>query len=405
MKKNIKLIVIIASLALLLGGGYLLYQKFYGGASNLSVIEFPNVSFDYPSLASDQGIVSDYLWMRTKQLMTGKDGDTLMIPSSYTIAGRLSYQEAQSSGEYDLSDQGLLLMMYVINGDRLNAMRLKDEVLSYYDFELESNEDLSSWIDSYLYYTASFGSSADLTRISELCSILFDEEGNMRTEQLSVAVYDQGGFFSTDDIGDGSLSTLEQGTNRELTEFTSVEGIVIESVDLRLIRNLETNGFLPQGSFDRNLELVTGAKVSESLPLYAYAYVDGIYIYSHDVAAAVDVCSSVATMRHLSEVGALPEDSVNWLRNQVINAGAVYSEYYYAQGSTDGEEALDIYPDIMHIGLNTDDMDLYRSAAVMEGIRVATYSNSPALSMIFRQEGGRFVFYADENLDVCLAVT
>ena len=36
---------------------------------------------------------------------------------------------------------------------------------------------------------------------------------------------------------------------------------------------------------------------------------------------------------------------------------------------------------------------------------VATYSNSPALSMIFRQEDGRFVFYADENLDVCLAVT
>ena len=93
MKKNIKLIAIIASAALLLGGGYLLYQQFYGGASSISVIEFPTISFDNTTVASEQGIVADYVWMRTKQLMTGKDDDTLMIPSSYTIAGRLSYQD------------------------------------------------------------------------------------------------------------------------------------------------------------------------------------------------------------------------------------------------------------------------------------------------------------------------
>lgn len=405
MKKNIKLIAIIASAALLLGGGYLLYQQFYGGASSISVIEFPTISFDNTTVASEQGIVADYVWMRTKQLMTGKDDDTLMIPSSYTIAGRLSYQDAESSGEYDLSDQSLLLMMYVVSGDRINSMRLKDQILFYYDFAQESNEDLSAWLDAYLYYTATFGSTADVTRIGEYTSYLFDEEGNMRTEELSVAVYDQGGFFSTDDLGDGSLSTLEQGTERQETEYTTVEGIEIETIDLRLIRNLETNGFLPEGSFDKNLDLVLGAVVSDSIPLYAYAYVDGIYVYSHDVAAAVDITSSVVTMRHLSEVGMLPEASLSWLRNQMLNAGALRNEYYYTQGATDGDEALEIYPDIMHIALNVDDMDLYRNAAMLEGLRVATYSNSPALSMIFRQEDGRFVFYARENLDVCLAVT
>lgn len=404
MRKKIAVIIICAAAALLLGGGYLLYGRFYGGADiDLKYRTF--AGYEQRKTASDNGIVADYLWMRTKQLMLGKDGDILLIPSSYTIAGRLVSQEAESSEEYRLSDQALLLSMYVRNQDRASAVRLRDQILSRYDLENESNSGIAAFLSSYLEFCDSYGTPDDIDTVRQTVDILFDEEGNMRTERLSVAVYEQGGFYSTAEPQSGVYSTLERGTDAGGSEMTDIEGISISSVDLLLIRNLEDNGFIPEGSFDRNLELVTGAVISEDIPLFGYAYSDGSYIYSHDTAAAVDVAESVITMRHLAEVGELPGSSFAWLKNQVLNSGSLGAQYYYSTGRTEGDEAVDIYPDIMHIALETGDDDLYERMCRYEGSRVATYTSSPALSMIFREENGRFVFYARENLDVCLAVT
>ena len=407
MNKKILTGIIIAASALVLGGGYLLYQRYYGGAVKFDIETQPIVDYEHRSMASSHGIVPDYLWMRTKQLMVGVDDDSLQIPSSYMIAGRLSYQDAESSGEYRLEDQALLLMMYVRSGDRIKAMQLKEQILEYYDFENESNTGLSAFLTSYIYYYIAYGSVNDGARIEEIVNVLFDEEGNMRQEALSVASYEQGTFYSLDNPGDddGAFSSLEQIGEDHPVEYTELTGVMISSIDLRLIRNLENNGLLPEGSFQKNLELVLGARVSDDIPLFAYAYADGIYVYSHNVAAAVDVEESVVTMRHLSEVGELPSDSYNWLKMQIMNYGLVRQQYYYSYGNTQDDEAVAIYADIMHIALELDDMDMYERACILEGSRVATYSSSPALSMIYREEDGRFVFYARENLDVCLAVT
>ena len=145
MRKKIITIVIIALAALILGGGYLLYQRYYGGAVKFDIQTAPAVGYEHRQTASSHGIVSNYLWMRTKNLMLGQDGDSLFIPSSYMIEGRLSYQDAESSGEYRLADQALLLDMYVRSGDRLSAMRLKEQILNYYDFAAESNAGVSAF--------------------------------------------------------------------------------------------------------------------------------------------------------------------------------------------------------------------------------------------------------------------
>lgn len=407
MNKKILTGIIIAASALVLGGGYLLYQRYYGGAVKFDVKTPPAVSYELRSVASSHGIVSDYLWMRTKQLMVGADGDTLLIPSSYMIAGRLSYQDAESSGEFRLEDQALLLDMYVRSGDRIKAMQLKEQILGYFDFEQVSNTDLSAFLTAYIYYYTAYGSVNDGDMIEQLVDVLFDEEGNMRPEPLSVASYEQGSFYSLDDPAaeDGAYSSLEQIGEDHPVEYTSLTGIRISSIDLRLISNLENNGLLPEGSYDRNLELVLGSQVSDSIPLFAYAYADGIYVYSHNVAAAVDVEETVVTMRHLAEVNELPADCYNWLKMQILNTGGVRQQYYFSYGTTQGEDAVNIYPDIMHIALEIGDTDIYERACALEGSRVATYSGSPALSMIYREEDGRFVFYARENLLVCLAVT
>ena len=51
-----------------------------------------------------------------------------------------------------------------------------------------------------------------------------------------------------------------------------------------------------------------------------------------------------------------------------------------------------------------DDADLYDKICNCIGMRVASKSTSPALYMVFREEDGRYVFYASENLGVRLAV-
>jgi hypothetical protein len=87
-----------------------------------------------------------------------------------------------------------------------------------------------------------------------------------------------------------------------------------------------------------------------------------------------------------------------------MNYGCIKSEYYFVSGNTDGEEAVDSYTDILAIALKTDDTDLYDRVCTILGARVATYSSSPALSMIYRTSDDRFYFTARENLEVCLAV-
>lgn len=384
MKKKILVVSIIAFIALLLGGLYLWYMNVYGSASKINVEPAPRADYDYQVIASNHGIVSDYLWQRTRTLMTDNDANNL-IPEYQMIAGRLSYQEEERSENYRLEDQALLLRMYVRTGDRFSAVALKNSVYEYFNFQEQSNSALMAWLDSFVEYYSFYGSKDDYAKVEELRDLIFDLEGNVRPEELSVVAY------------------MELESNDDPT-YTDISGIVISSINLRLIRTLENNGLLPSGSFQKNLEIVLGATISSELPLFAYAYTDGSYVYSHNVPAAVDVLESVVTMRHLAEVNSLPDSSFSWLKNTIMNSGVIRADYFYSQGVTSGEEAADIYPDIMHIALCIGDADLYERAATLVGMRVATYNNSPALSMVFREIDGRFIFYARENIDICLAV-
>ena len=109
-------------------------------------------------------------------------------------------------------------------------------------------------------------------------------------------------------------------------------------------------------------------------------------------------------MRNLAKVDALPDASLNWIRNNILNNGSIKSTYSIITGTTDGEEAYDSYTDILAIAFETEDTDLYDRICTLLGVRVATYSSSPALSMIYRQQDDRFYFTARENLEVSLAL-
>ncbi len=404
-RKKIIIIVSIAIIAVLLGGIYIWYTNNYGNMKKVQLEENTSLEYEWKSVASEAGITGDYLWARTKELMLGPDTDGILIPSNLMIAGRLVTEPQEDSGIFRLSDQALLLSSYVRRGDRFAATKLVNEVNSRFDFASESNYEKSSWLLAFMEYYASFGKASDYDQVENLVSLIFDENGNVRPEQLSVASYNDTGYVSTDNLDDDGHSTISEIYGEgEITNY-DFSGVVLSSVNLKLIKTLEDSNLLPVGSFESNSGVVLDGLISDSVSLYAYAYEvldDGTlsYINVHKTPAAVDIYESVLTMRNLSEVGLLPSAPYLWLKNTMINNPYMYSTYYFITGQLGGDESVDSYTDILHIAINMDDQDLFSRVIRSVGSRVATYNNSPALSMVYRSQDDRYVFYARENLEL-----
>ncbi len=430
--KQLKILIISLAAVMLIGGGYLFYAKVFGNAAKIKLYETAMPGYEWQEIAAGNNIVSDYLWSRTKKLML-TDGSVL-IPSSYMIEGRLVTQEAEVSEIYDLSDQALLLKCYVRSGDRLAAASLKNEVIRQFktytglylstvgaDTDYSVISDNVEWLDAYLEYYSLYGTADDYEEIKQLTDALFDDSGELTPESLTVAKYVDTMYVSTDDHGDGSGddSSLEQiygaFVGEEVTEAvdrddpeTEISGVKISDIDLKLIYNLEQNGLIAGGSYDNALAIVRGAVCGGGIPYYAYAYqntASGInYIYSGTENAAISMTETIKTMKNLAEMNELDSVSYNELRNLIMNTGFIYMYYYITTGNYSENTAYDAYVDAMQIAFCKGDMDLYDMICNRIGMRVATKSTSPALYMVFREEDGRYVFYASDNLGVRLAV-
>ena len=430
--KQLTILGVSLAVILLIGGGYFFYAKVFGNAAKIKLYETAVPGYEWQDIAADNNIVSDYLWSRTKKLMIAEG--TVLIPSSYMIEGRLVTQEAEVSGIYDLSDQALLLKCYVRSGDRLAAASLKNEVIKQFktynglylstvgaDTDYAVTSDNVEWLDAYLEYYSLYGTADDYEEIKELTAALFDGNGELNPESLTIAKYVDTMYVSTDDHGDGEGedSSLEQiygafvgeefqeEVDRDDPE-TEVIGVKISDIDLKLIYNLEQNGLIAGGSYDNALAIVQGAVCGGGIPYYAYAYQNtgsGInYIYSGTENAAITMTETIKTMKNLAEMNELDAASYNELRNLIMNTGFIYMYYYITTGNYSESIAYDAYVDAMQIAFLKGDTDLYGTICNRIGMRVATKSTSDALYMVFREVDGRYVFYASDNLGVRLAV-
>lgn len=399
-------------LMLILGGLYLWYSHNYLNKQQIvtnSGALSGGVEYEWQQEAADSGLVADYLWSRTRELMLTGTNDETLIVSSYTLPGTLLSQEAAESGEYLLEDQALLLRCYLKDQNRAEAIELVNRVNELIDtdyasiFGSESGSESSEvkdasliygqmcWLDAYLDYYSMYGSQSDYSRITTLVEMLFDEGGMLLPGALQVQTYDENVMVGASDesLGDAQ-SQAAQGSTAQ--DFVAVP---LEAVDLALIQTLEVNGFLPQGSFEKSLAIVQCARISDSLPLYAYAYYisdsgETIYLYAGRAAlqssdsALIDIESSVKTMRNLAEVDALPSDAYSWLKSQFMNSGRLYTTYHLIRGEMGEVELFEGYLLLMEIAVLEDDIDLYtRTVSALAG-HVATRTSSPALSMIFR---------------------
>ena len=430
--KQLTILGVSLAVILLVGGGYLFYAKVFGNAAKIKLYETAVPGYEWQDIAADNNIVSDYLWSRTKKLMIPEG--SVLIPSSYMIEGRLVTQEAEVSEIYDLSDQALLLKCYVRSGDRLAAASLKNEVIKQFktytglylstvgaDVDYSVISDNVEWLDAFLEYYSLYGTADDYEEIKQLTDALFDDNGELIPESLTIAKYVDTMYVSTDDHGDGEGedSSLEQiygafvgeesleQVDRDDPE-TEITGVKISDIDLKLIYNLEQNGLIAGGSYDKALSTVKDSLCGGGIPYYAYAYQNtdsGVnYIYSGTENAAISMTETIKTMKNLAEMNELDAASYNELRNLIMNTGFIYMYYYITTGNYSENIAYDAYVDAMQIAFLKGDTDLYGTICNRIGMRVATKSTSSALYMVFREEDGRYVFYASDNLGVRLAV-
>jgi hypothetical protein len=432
---------IVISLALGVTIFYLFYTGRFGGGSRIKITPPSRVGYEWSHLAADNNIVSDYLFGRTKKLIVAKGGDGILAASSYMIAGRLVTQEAEDSGIYLLSDQALLLKCYVRAGDRTNAVSLKDEVINRFRLpdgtyrtsvsgdasndkgELTSVSSMIDWLDAMMEYYVSYGSDGDYKEIKNLAGNLFDGEGRIKTEKISVAKYEESlyvsledtGIFDADDEGSmeqlyGTISGEADGIeveNRDTEE--EIEGVLLSNINLRLIRDLEKNKLIAQGAYEKALKAVKEGFAGDGYPYYAYATSGamdcGDYIYSGRSTGTIDIAQNVRTMRNLAEVGELDSISYAEFKEQAINSGRIYTQFVIMTGNYSGIESYGSYTDGMMLAYYMGDTDLYNKLSDTLGKRVATKSTSPALYMIFREENDRYVFYARENFATRLATS
>ena len=420
---------------------YLFYTGRFGGGSKLKITSPARVGYEYSHLAADNNIVSDYLFGRSKKIIVGKGGDGVLAATSYKIAGRLVTQEAEDSGVYGLSDQALLLKCYVRAGDRANAVSLKDSVYkrfrlpdgSYRAFVYSDNTGAVDemvtvsaeidWLEAMMEYYVSYGNDGDYKEIKNLSGVLFDSEGRLYTEKISVAKYAESLYVSLEDpgiYGEDDEGSMEQLYGTISGDYDSaevddtgieeeIEGVLLSNINLTLIRDLENNGLIAQGAYERALKAVKNGFAGESYPFYAYATAGNMdsedYLFSGQNTGAIDIAQNIKTMRNLAAVGELDSESLAWFKEEVMNNGRIYSEFVIMTGNYSGREAMGAYTDGMMLAYYIGDTDLYDKLSDTLGKRVATKSSSPALYMIFREENDRYVFYARENFSARLVTS
>ena len=183
----------------------------------------------------------------------------------------------------------------------------------------------------------------------------------------------------------------------------------MSNINLKLIRDLENNGLIASGAYEKALKAVKDGFAGSGYSFYAYATAGamdcGEYLYSGTNTGSFDITANVKTMRNLAEVGELDSESFAEFKSMVMNNGRIYTEFVLMTGNYSGREAVNAYADGMMLAYFMNDSVLYDRLSNTLGKRVATKSTSPALYMIFREEGDRYIFYSRENFSTRLATS
>lgn len=264
-----------------------------------------------------------------------------------------------------------------------------------------SMESTVGYLRAMLEYYQKWGQASDWTRIEDLAALLYTEDGTF-FEDLTITAA-QPSLVPTGP-GQDIVSTVEG----QVSTGGSFSALSLAALDLEVFRMLSSTDIKYQPLYDNAFTILSGAVISDDLPLFAIGYTqdsDG-YMYYNGDAAQVDLVSSLKVTLHLAEEGAAPLKTILWIKEQLYNEGLLYQNYDLISGQATTEvESVESYGILLQIARAVNDADLYSIALTRMEWHLATNSKSAARSTIFRQlDNSRVAVYAKDNLEALLGV-
>ena len=188
----------------------------------------------------------------------------------------------------------------------------------------------------------------------------------------------------------------------------SVPVVRLASLDLLAISLLRQVDARWDGWFSYFETVVEEGFLDGPLPIYAWAWdaKQQKYLPFAGDTPLLDSEELALTVLHLCEIEKAPGPSINWLRDQLFNQGAIASSYHPIQGTViEEEESLVCYALTARIARIISDESLYQAATNRLLWHQATSKTSSVLNAIFRQsEDQEVVILARDNLWALLAL-
>lgn len=382
---------------------------------------------------SEKGYIPSYMFSRSKNLLISGTDTQPYAASWYILPGQLSNSMPALQSEYiETTDQVLLMRLYIRIGDRAAAAKMassieKDfvdesgylvgykEISEMTDLVFETNEELeilhtpsgvsfeatSMYLRALLEYYSRWGTQKDWDRIENLAEMIASEDG--------LFLYDQ--ILNPSRISDPivGLTEYEAYFADEMTASENTyRAVMLSSFDLEGFRMLADADEIYLPMYEAAMELVSGGYISDAMPLYSLAYSGdaGGYVNFVGEDPKVELIPSLKTMLNLSYVGALPVESVLWIKEQVYNTGYFYTSYDIVSGvASSDKEAWEAYGLVLQIAAVIGDTDLYVQTADRLQRNLATLDTSPAKFMVFRRvNSDRNMVAAQDNYQTLLGM-
>lgn len=388
--------------------------------------------------AAEAGGYRPDLQMRRLEKLLVEDSETSpYVLSWYLLPGQLQSMTPAQSAFIDVTDQTLLMRVYIARGDRKSAKKLSDSIAADFSdgnggllgtLPIEEIERLSeeapvavyapgmepedrvtgtsleagcAYLRALLEYTGRWGGIDEWERIRALAGSIYQPESGFINDYIVVP--DPKSEWMV-----GLVDYEEYMIEMEI-EPETYRAMKLCAIDLRALEILATADATYAPMSERARQIVLEGKISSEVPLFALAYSEeeGDYIFFSGQEARADTVSSLRTMLHLSEVGALPRESLSWIREQIFNTGYIYTEYDIVAGTAASDiEATEGYGLILQIAAAEGDYDLYARTLTRLSRSLATLDTSPARYLIFRKAGERRnLTTAADNLSALLAMT
>lgn len=185
--------------------------------------------------------------------------------------------------------------------------------------------------------------------------------------------------------------------------------IRLESLDLLTLAYLGQFDDRLAARYDEALAIAQGGLISATLPLYAASYSTetGGYVRFDDAAPVISLESALQTALHLAEVGHLDPRTLSWLKEHLLNDGALYESYHIVQGqATSPDESLTGYALTARMARIAGDQLLYDKAVERLAWHIATSQTSQVRDAVFRQStDGTIRMLANDNVWALLALS